>query len=216
MQNRFILFYIITTSLCIMHGAPIVQSTVNKSQIGFLVLFHNDTSSCSLIKSNNTIDALSTFKNEFLLVRDDPQQPSLILRPKYYFDTATKSKFSLLDNNNDFDTKKINRAYLVWKANGAKRNFKNSQEWFEHWVGKDIVIIPDSREVFGYLNNKSRAHISNSIKEHGQWLSYSKGIFAHLMVEIEIYQHPRKGIYPAIKVVAGEGGICTNGIIEYI
>lgn len=214
--NRFSLIYIFATVSCVMQAAPIVQKVLNKSQIGFAVLFHNDTSRCSLAKKKSIIDAFGSFTDEFLLVRDDSKKPSLILRPAYYFDTKTDVKFALLDDHKNFDMQKIEAAYAAWKLSGKKRVFKSAQAWLEHWVGKDIVVVPDSAEIFGYLNHKTRAHISNSIKQHGQWLSYAKGVFAHLILEIEITQDARKGIRPIIKVASGEGGICSHGVVSRI
>lgn len=219
-RNRFSYIVAFIAVSCIIQGAPIVQKVTNKSEIGFVVLFHNDASPCSLVsKTNNKeniIDAFGSFSNEFLLVREDSKKPSLILRPKYYFDTKTEKKFELLDEHKNFDMEKIEAAYTAWKLNGKKRVFQNAQAWLARWVGKDIVVVPDSTEIFGYLNHKTRARISNSIKEHGQWLSHAKGVFAHLILEIEVTQHDRKGIRPVIRVSSGEGGICLNGAVDRI
>lgn len=215
-RNLIIFMGVYAINFYVLQAAPIVQKIINKSQIGFIIIFHNDVSSCSLDTKNNIVDAKSTFETEFLLVRNNIKQPSVVLRPVYYQDSVTGVKFELLNENNGFDDSKIERAYVTWKSNGHKRIFKNGQDWLQRWVGKDIIIVPDSKEVYGYLNNKSRAHITNFIKGHGQWLSYAKGVFAQLMLEIVIDQHDRRGIFPILKVIAGEGGVCTNGVVEKI
>lgn len=216
-----------------------VQKIVNKSHVGFMVVLHSDTSSCSLHKKNILINADDTLAQDFLLepsvkifmnakkpVRASKKkampQPrifdkaSLILRPVYYYDEVADLQIPLLNNQYQFDDEKVEQAFAAWKQSGKKRKFAHAQEWLERWIGKDIVVIPDGIEASGYIMHLSRIYIGNAMREHGQWLSFAKGVFSRLMVDIEINEHARKGIIPLLKVTAGEGGICTNGIVDRI
>lgn len=202
---------------CVAQGVPLMQKIDNKTGVGYIVLFHSDRSTCSLQNKNQIVDSRTIFKNIFLLDRNTQRyEPNLILRPFYYYDQNTNRKIQLLNQQFQFDREGINVAYNAWKQGRKKRKFINAQDWFEHWVGKDIVVISDVIEALGYLMHKSRIHIKNSIKEHAQWLNFSKGVFSHLVLEIDMIQHERKGIQPLLRVIPGEGGVCEHGVVDII
>lgn len=205
------LLLILLVSVYIVNAAPLVQNITNETQVGFEVISYSDQSSCSSHLNCRVIDSKSKFYSDFLLERG---RPSLVLRPIYYTDLATGVKVSLVDDNKQFDSKGIDQAYELWKTTGNKKKFKDAQSWFKHWIGEDIAVVPHTSEVLGYLINLSRVQISNAVKEYGTWLSFAKGVFAKLVLEIDIKQNNRKGIVPTIKVIAGEGGVCSNGMIE--
>ncbi len=209
-------------------SAPVIQKIKNNSQVGFMIVYHSDKSPCSLHQKNKIIDVYSSFSDEFLLTPGIEvakklssgdtvtSKVSLILRPAYFYDRATEQKISLLQDDNSFDDVGVQAAFRAWSKTVKKRKFVDAQDWLTRWVGKDIDVAPDVIEVFGYLIDLSRVHISNDIKDHGQWLSYAKGVFSRLMLEIDIVQHHKKGLYPVLKVIPGEGGVCFDGIVDKI
>ncbi len=210
---RLQLFFglLLCTFVKVLYGAPLVQNVHNQSQIGFEIVSHSDVSTCSLQHKKMFVDAESDFKQEFLLERG---QPSLILRPVYYFDILSGSKMYFVDEFQQLDKQKLDDAFQAWKKAGYKKKFNDAQDWFNRWIGSDIEIKPHMVEVFGYLINLSRIHIYNAISQYATWLSFSKGVFSRLVLDVNIKQHKRKGLQPTLKVVAGEGGICRDGSIE--
>lgn len=211
MRLQRYLFLVGLTVTALSQGVPLVQSICNKSQIGFAIVSHSDTSACSFHNCGKIVDVAKDFNQEFLLERG---KPSLVLRPIYFIDPVNQQKMELVDQDNQFDAQKVDQAYQVWKQSGGKRRFKNSQDWLFRWVGHDIEIKPHTMEVFGYLINLSRVKIHNAMSDHATWLSFSKGVFSRLILEVSILQHKRKGVLPRLKVVPGEGGICRNGLVE--
>lgn len=215
MKMRNLVVWGLLVNSWLVQAAPLVQNIVNKSDVGYVIVFHSDNSSCSVQNKNLVIEARSYSKKPFLLERHKKGgKSSLILRPLYYQDKATNTKMPLLNQQHQYDPKFIEAAYQAWIESGKKRKFADAQDWLKHWVGGDIHVIPDVLQAHGYLVNMSRIHIYNTIKEHAQWLSFSKGVFSRLMVEIDIVQHDRKGIKPSLKVIAGEGGFCTEELIK--
>jgi hypothetical protein len=97
-----------------------------------------------------------------------------------------------------------------------KNNKQNAQSWFNGWVGQDVSLIFDPLEIFGYLLDLSRVRIQNFSHEHVQWLSFAKGIFSKLVLNLYLDIQPRKGVITKVVVVHGPGGICTNGVVERI
>lgn len=238
MNIQKLLIWVLIINSCIIQSAPVVQKIVNNSQVGFIIVLHSDTSSCSLRKKNIKIEAKSSLVEDFLLEPSvklealsfdqgrmknkkplhskDLNKASLILRPAYYFDDMTHEQMSLLNDDKNFDNGKIEKAYISWKNSGKKRKFKNAQDWLDHWIGRDIRVIPDALEASGYIMHLSRIRINNQARDHAQWLSFAKGVFSRLVVDIEIDQHDRKGIIPLLKITPGEGGICTGGVVDRI
>tara|TARA_Y100000588_G_scaffold365883_1_gene431029 strand:+ start:473 stop:1111 length:639 start_codon:yes stop_codon:yes gene_type:complete len=203
----FILFCIVVP----VQSAPLVQNVSNQTDIGYMIIAHSDNSLCSLHKKNQIIDVSTMFQEDFLLQKGEP---GLVMRPAYYYDKCSDTKIWLLDQNNQVDYNRVDQAYNVWRLSGKKRKFKDSYDWYTRWVGKDVVVFPNLVEVYGYLINLSRVHIQNSIKQHATWLSFSKGVFSRLVLEVDLVQHDRKGVKPLLKVIAGEGGICKHGLVE--
>lgn len=192
-------------------AAPLIQKIINHSDFGFVILEHSDTSSCSLSKRGVIIDAQSVFEHEFLLERG---KPSVVLRPIYYLNPVAKKKITFVDDRYNFDQEKLEQAYRLWKTIKGTKKFINPEIWMSSWVGNDISVVPHEVEIFGYLINLSRVVIKNNKHQQAHWLSFSKGIFSKLIVEVEITQHLFKGIKARINLLHGEGGVCSNGIVE--
>jgi len=226
-MNIKAMFVVLMLISCdVAQSAPVVQKIINNSSVGFVVIFHSDTSSCSANKKNITIDNDTVLIEDFLLepsveikslfVSKNLSKASLVLRPAYYYDSLREQKISLLNDDHSFNNQQVEKAFFAWKNSGKKRKFKDAQHWLNHWIGKDIIIIPDKLEASGYIMHLSRGYVGNQMCEHGQWLSHAKGVFARLVVDIQIDQHDRKGICPALKVSAGEGGICKSGVVDRV
>lgn len=238
MNIQKLCMWVLAINSWLAQAAPMVQKIVNNSQVGFIIVLHSDASPCSLHKKNIRIEAKSSLVEDFLLepsiklsetlshedslkknndfLHKKLDKASLVLRPAYYYDEATQTQIPLLNDEQNFDEEKVEKAYDAWKKSGKKRKFNNAQGWLDRWIGKDIVVIPDALEASGYIMQLSRIRINNQARDHGQWLSFAKGVFSRLIVDIEIDQHDRKGIIPSLKVTPGEGGICTGGIVDRI
>ncbi|OGB86117.1 hypothetical protein A3J41_02990 [candidate division TM6 bacterium RIFCSPHIGHO2_12_FULL_38_8] len=193
------------------HSAPLISKIVNNSDFGYVILEHSDGSSCSLAGKNVIIDARSQFDHEFLLERG---VPSVLLRPIYFLDPKTKQKILFVDDSYNFIPERLDQAHELWKENKGHKKFNESQLWMNLLVGLDISVVPHEVEIFGYLLNLSRVMVKNNIKQQVTWISFAKGIFSKLALELEVTQHRRKGIRANIKVLHGEGGVCVDGVIE--
>jgi hypothetical protein len=108
----------------------------------------------------------------------------------------------------------IEKAYQAWKKRDINRKKKDSQDWFNQWVGQDITVAFDPLEILGYLLDLSRIRIKNFNYQHVQWLSFAKGIFSKLIINLHLKALPRKGVMTKVIVGHGPGGICNNGSIE--
>lgn len=204
-------------------AAPMVQKIVNNTNVGFLVVEHSDTSSCSLKGRGKMIEARSTLSDAFLL---EPGKPSLLLRPVYYLDAKTNKKiyFADIDHQNVFEkieyaydvtAEKLKSAYDVWmKEKNSSKRVRSPKAWLHDWIGLDLSVTPHEVEILGYLVNLSRVRVENNKKSHVQWLSFSKGIFSKLVLELDIKQHHINGISAKIKVLHGQGGFCSDGIVH--
>lgn len=195
-----------------LQSAPLIQKVVNNSDFGLLVLEHSDSSSCSLQGKSVIIKPQETFNQEFLL---ELGQPSLTLRPVYYQDPVTKQIAWLTDTAYQYNSARVDQAFELWKKQKKIYKYKKTaQEWLHDWVGLDIAVVPHQVEMLGYLLNLSRVAIYNASHQHMQWLSFSKGIFSKLVLELRIQQHKKKGLWGKIHMLHGEGGICNNGVVE--
>ncbi len=211
---------IVSFFMMYLQAAPIIQSIVNDSDFGFVILEHSDSSECSLSDRNVLIDAHSKFMHEFLLQLG---KPSVLLRPVYYLDPFTKIKIWFVDNSYHFNPEKVKEVYELWFETKGAKEFKSSDDWLNHWLGRDILVVPHEVEILGYLVNLSRVvaknnkGISKSKKDKQVVrLSFSKGIFSKLVIELDINQTMGKGVYPTIQIFHGEGGVCSNGTVERI
>lgn len=195
-----------------LQAAPLIQKIVNSSDFGLLILSHSDSSSCSLHGKSIIIKPHDNFNHEFLL---ELGQPSLTLRPVYFQDPTSKKVAWLTDQSYQYNSELVGQAFELWKKQRKLYRYKrNQQEWLEQWVGLDMSVLPHQVEMLGYLLNLSRVAIYNNHHQHVQWLSFSKGIFSKLVLELHISQNRRKGLFGKIQILHGEGGICTNGTIE--
>lgn len=202
--------------------APLIQKVTNKTDFGFAVVKHTDDSSCSLRGKSIIIQPKSEFVHEFLLELGDP---SLVLRPVFYQHPKTKKIVWLTNKNFDYNPSLIESAYLLFKSSKHKDQNKRHQKseraykkaldhWFETWVGQDICVVPHQVEMLGYLRDSSRILIYNKDHKHEEWLSFSKGIFSKLVLEVELHQYKQQGIVGKLIVLHGEGGVCSDGIVE--
>jgi len=195
-----------------LQATPLIQKIVNNTDFGLLILSHSDNSSCSLQGKSIIIKPHDTFNHEFLL---ELGQPSLVLRPVYFQDSVTKENVWLTDQSYQYQAELVKKAYQVWKKQKKLHKYKkNYQQWLQLWVGLDLSVLPHQVEMLGYLLNLSRVAMYNNSHKHLQWLSFSKGVFSKLVLELHILQKRRKGLQGKIQILHGEGGICNNGIIE--
>lgn len=196
-------------------AAPIIQKIVNDTDFAFLILDHSDTSKCSLKDKFMIIQPRAIFNYEFLL---ETGAKGLVLRPIFYKNQKDNKVFWLTDQNSyEYDTKLIEDAYKNWSFGRSTRKYKHDSEvWMRNWLGGDISVTYDPLELLGYLLYLSRVRISNSNAYHTQWLSFAKGIFSKLMLELRLSQKTSKGIAGVVSVQHGQGGICNDGVIERI
>ncbi|MBI2344690.1 hypothetical protein HYV10_01300 [Candidatus Dependentiae bacterium] len=211
--------FLIGTYMILLHAvcaaAPIVQKIVNDTDFGFLILYHGDTSECSLHDKCKIIEPRSVFNYEFLL---EVNTKGLVLRPVFYKDFQENKVFWLTDQKAyAYDDTLIQQAHENWLLSKIGKRYKyNSESWMRNWVGSDISVTFDPLEFLGYLLYLSRVRIANLNYNHTQWLSFAKGIFSKLMLELQLSQAKRGGILGKIFVLHGQGGICNNGIVERI
>jgi hypothetical protein len=196
-------------------AAPIIQKIVNDTDFGFLILDHSDTSECSLKNKFMVIQPRTIFNYEFLL---ETGTKGLVLRPVFY-KNQKDNKISWLTDQNlyEYNDGLIEEAYKNWSFGKSIRKHKRDPEtWMRNWLGGDISVTYDPLELLGYLLSLSRVRISNTNSYHTQWLSFSKGIFSKLMLELRLSQKTSKGIAGVVSVEHGEGGICNEGVVERI
>ncbi len=200
---------------CGLQSNPIVSKITNSSDIGYMVIHHTDQSSCSLHDKKIILHAHQMFEHPFLL---ESGKPSLILRPCYYSDAQTGQKINFLDSNNQVIDQNLNQAFNLWKQNKGKgwRKIQTAYDWLQQWIGGDIVVLPHDVQFFGYLLNRSRVIAQNNTVNRHSWLSFSKGIFAKLLVELHIVQDKNKPVSISIHTLHGEGGVCVDGLVEKI
>jgi hypothetical protein len=212
---RLLHYFQITAIVCLfivhLRAAPLISKIINNSDFGYVILDHSDTSSCSLVGKEMLIHAHSQFNHEFLLERG---VPSVVLRPIDYLDKKTQQKIKFVDQEYHIIPEQLERAYNLWKENKGVKRFATSEHWHNLLIGFDISVIPHEVEIFGYLLNLSRVMVKNNNKQDVKWISFAKGIFSKLALELEINQHRRKGIRPFLKVLHGEGGVCVDGVVE--
>jgi hypothetical protein len=196
-------------------AAPIIQKIVNDTDFAFLILDHSDTSECSLKDKCMIIQPRTIFNHEFLL---EIGVKGLVLRPIFYKNQKENKIFWLTDQKTyEYDNALIEDVYRDWSLGRSTRKHKHNPEvWMRNWVGGDISVTYDPVEFLGYLLYLSRVRISNSSYYHTQWLSFAKGIFSKLMLELHLSQKSSKGIAGVVYVQHGQGGICNGGIVERI
>jgi len=213
MNNSLRMFMLIAVSQgMVVVAAPLVQKITNNTDFGYMIVHHSDDSLCSLRNKKIIIQPHSTFMHEFLL---EYGQPSLVLRPVFYQNPTTKEDVWLTGNNFEFQSSLIDNVHTVWKKQKKSDYYrKDAQRWFDVWVGGDLSVIPHQVEMMGYLLDLSRITVSNKRHSNKQWLSYSKGIFSKLVLEFTIEQNRKNGLFGHISVLHGEGGVCSNGVVE--
>jgi len=194
---------------------PVVQRVCNDTDFGFYILYHGDSSECSLHNKSIIIHPKTIFSHEFLL---EVGQKGLVLRPVFYKDSKSGNMYWFVDQETyEYNLELIKQAYEAWKKQNSLRKYKNDyQDWFDRFVGQDISVTFDPLELFGYLLNLSRIRIKNFNHQYVQWLSFAKGIFSKLVLNLHLTTLPRKGIISKIIVQHGQGAICANGTVERI
>jgi hypothetical protein len=108
------------------------------------------------------------------------------------------------------------------KNTGSKKR-QLAHEWLQHWVGQDLIVIPQTTSIFGYLNNWSRVVVANKTKKHksnfkrrDDWIKFAKGIFSKEILELDIEESRSNGIIGSVKIMHGEGGVCIDGAVARI
>lgn len=207
----FLIFLIPSTSF----SAPIVQKIVNDTDFGFLILYHGDSSDCTLHNKRKVIEPRTIFNHEFLL---EVGTKGLVLRPVFYKDQQEDKIFWLTDQNTyEYKDELVSQAYDQWRLSKSAKKYKyDAQAWMRNWVGGDVSVTFDPIELLGYLLYLSRVRIANLNYDHTQWLSFAKGIFSKLMLDLHISQIKKSGILGKVSVQHGQGGICNNGVVERI
>jgi|GEM_PF-859238 len=193
--------------------APLIQKITNDTDFSFVVLSHSDNSDCSLSSKSVIIKPRSEFIHEFLI---EMGEPSLVLRPVSYTDPATHQVVWMTDEKNyEYKPLMVEDAFQLYRTQRFSVKCRNSSKiWLDHWIGRDLFIFPHQVVMRGYLLELSRIKAFNSRHQHAQWLSYSKGIFSKLVLELSIKQTRAHGVQAKLKILHGEGGVCTNGVVE--
>lgn len=212
LQNYIKITIVLSGFIVNVQAAPLISKIVNHSDFGYVIVEHSDNSSCSLADKGIVIDAKSEFLHEFLL---EPGKPSVRLRPVYYLDAKTSKKITFVDQNYEIVPELLDVAHELWKNGKGNKKFKKSEDWLNLLIGMDITVVPHEVEIFGYLLNLSRVIVKNNIhKPQIKWISFAKGIFSKLALELDITQHRRKGIRANMKVLHGEGGVCVETVVD--
>lgn len=196
------------------YAQPVITKMWNNSDFVYEMVGHNGAFGCNKALNNNPflLNAKS-FSDEQILV--GLQYPSIIFRPIAYLDSQSSKLYSFVDSKNEFDEAKIKLAFNVWKL-AHKTEYKDAQNWFENWVGGDIVIHHNYQEILGYVMNLSKVVVANKKHANTSWVQWSQGVFARLSLGITIQQNPKKGVIPYIESYVGECALCKDGIVENI
>jgi len=121
----------------------------------------------------------------------------------------------MTDDKFEYKPLMVEDAFQLYRMQRFSVKCRNSSMvWLDHWIGRDLFIIPNQVEMLGYLLDLSRIAVVNSRHKHVQWLSFSKGIFSKLVLELDIKQTRTHGVQAKLKILHGEGGVCTEGTIE--
>ena len=204
----------IALNVSMLNAQPVVTRIFNDSDFLYQLVEHSGAFGCNKALNNNPflLNARS-YSDEQILV--GLQYPSIRLRPIAYLDSQTSKTYSFVDAHNEFDPKQIDLAFNVWKI-AHKTECKKSQEWFENWVGGDIVIHHNYLEILGYVMNLSKVVVANKKHANTAWVQWSQGVFARLSLGITIQQNMKKGVIPFIESYVGEGALCKDGTVESV
>lgn len=209
----FVVMFVIWLQPYVM-TTPLIQKITNDTDFSFVILSHSDKSDCSLDSKSVIIQPRSEFIHEFLI---ELGEPSLVLRPVSYTDPLNHQTIWMTDHQSPYEYKPlmVEDAFKLYRTQRFSAKCRNrSTVWLDHWVGRDLFVIPNQVEMLGYLLDLSRIAVVNSRHQHVQWLSYSKGIFSKLVLELSIKQSRSHGVQAKLKSLHGEGGVCTNGAVE--
>jgi len=208
-MNKVIFIFIMVNYFNVF-TAPLIQKISNNTNFAFIVLNHSDISSCSLHGKNIIIYPQDTFEVKILL---EIGNPSLTLRPIYYQESKNGPLYWLTDEKYVYQDHLVAIAHGAFKKKYKKIKSMDASKWLRNWVGLYMFIIPYENEILGYLVHLSRVVVHNQKHSRSQWLSFSKGIFSKLVLELKILQN-EKGLFGNIKVLHGEGGVCIEGNVE--
>jgi len=198
----------------IINAQPVITKMWNNSDFLYEMVEHNGAFGCNKVKKNSPLLLnAKSFSDEQVLV--GLQYPTITLRPIAYLDAQTSKLYSFVDGNNNFDEAKIQLAFNVWNIS-HKTNYKHAKDWFENWVGGDIVIHHNYIEILGYVMNLSKVVVANKKHANTSWVQWSQGVFARLSLGITIQQNSKKGVMPFIESYVGEGAFCKDGNVEHI
>ena len=204
-QITLILFFLFNG----LTAQPLIRSILNDSPILFSIKEHNDMSECSLFNSGQEIKVLpySRYSTEMLLASS---KPGLVLTPVAYWSKKTGEKYYFINDQGVIDDSLLEIAFAAWKKDCFVKYKKSAQQWFHDWIGGNIVLIHNDLEVFGYVLNISFAKIKNNKKSDSEILSYSKGVFSRLIIDLFINHDVKKGIALGITSSVGQGAICKD------
>ena len=215
MKNRYkVLLIGAVLHITMVQAQPVITKMFNNSDFVYQMVEHNGSFGCNKAFAKNTflLNARS-YSDEQILI--GLQFPSVKLRPIAYLDSQSSKLYSFVDNKNQFDENKIDVAFQVWKI-AHKTNYKTAQEWFENWVGGDIVVHHNYQEILGYVMNSSKVVVANKHHANTAWVQWSQGVFARFSLGITIQQNLKKGVIPFVESYVGEGALCKDGVVENV
>ena len=203
---------LIVINFGLINAQPVITKMFNNSDFVYQVIEHNGAFGCNkALKNQPFLLNAKSFSDEQILI--GLQFPSVKLRPIAYLDAHSSKLYSFVDSKNNFDYNKIHLAFNVWKI-AHKTEYKCSKEWFENWVGGDIVIHHNYVEVLGYVMNLSKVVVANKKHANTSWVQWSQGVFARLSLGVTIQQNLKKGVIPFVESYVGEGALCKDGVVE--
>jgi len=193
----------------IQYTIPFIQQIYNDTDFIFEIVDHSSDSTCGLFAGDINmyrIHPQEGFYDPVILHHGD----YLLLKPVAYFDKRQHEFVWFIDRNGDASPEGVEMAYKSWKMFEGKRSRLSQDEWFEEWVGGELLVSIKA-EVYGYMLHILHAASANNSHIDHAWPMYSQGVYSALGIVIEIQQDKRKGVMPFINVVNDRGVLCENG-----
>lgn len=182
----------------------------NQTDFEFQVVGHQVLDECSVFTKNmDTVRAHTKMTDSILL---GAVQPNFVMRPVAYIDPHSKKRYVLVNTDFAYDSKSLEAAFGVWeKVSKQKNKYKTAQEWFEQYVGGDILLTLKQTEVYGYIVNMSQVVLGNNIRSVHDWVEWGVGIFARLIIDITVKEDVKKGIVFELHTRRGsQGAYCSS------
>jgi len=186
----------------------------NQTDFEFQVIGHQVLDECSVFHKNMDIIAPHTKMTDSILL--GAVQPSFVMRPVVYIDPHTKKRYQLVNQDFAPTPELLQAAFQVWeKVSKQKNKYKTAQEWFDQYVGGDVILTLQQTEVYGYIVNMSQVVLGNSIRSVHAWVEWGIGIFARLIIDITVKEDVKKGIVFGLETRRGsQGAYCASGEVK--